>query len=153
MIDVNIKLVPGGIEPKYMSAGAAGLDCHAREGGKLYRPSVSVIGPFGAASIHRVKVPLGFAISLPDGYEAQIRPRSGLGLKHGIHCAHGTVDADYRGELSALLYNLGTEDFTWEAGERICQLVIAPVARVQLRRVDELEATVRGDNGFGSSGR
>ena len=161
MIDVMIKLLPGGKMPAYMSAGAAGLDCYAREGGKIapvhsYKELCAVDGNFWSKPmtvIQRIKVPLGFALSLPDGYEAQIRPRSGLGAKNGIHVAMGTIDSDYTGEVSALLYNLGTEDFEWQAGDRICQLVIAPVARTVLHQVDELTVTARGESGFGSTGR
>lgn len=155
MIDVMIKLFPGGRMPQYMSAGAAGLDCYAREKGRLPRPEASTVGPFGNAYIHRAKIPLGFALSLPDGYAAFIDPRSGLGSKEGIVAGIGArvVDSDYRGEVSALLFNIGNSAFEWQAGDRICQLVIMPVTRAVLHQVDELEVTGRGAGGFGSTGR
>ena len=99
-------------------------------------------------------LPTGFAMALPEGYEAQIRPRSGLALKHGIVLpnAPGTIDADYRGEIKVILANLGNEDFTVERGMRIAQMVVAPVCRLVWRETDELPETVRGDGGFGSTG-
>jgi len=105
--------------------------------------------------VFRAKVPLGFALSLPDGYVAYVDPRSGLGTNHGIVGGIGArvVDADYRGEVSALIFNLGDKDFEWQAGDRICQLVISPVARAVLHQVDELTVTARGEGGFGSTGR
>lgn len=146
---VRIKLLPGGRAPAYATPGSAGLDCYATEGGIL---DGSVAG-HGRTGIQRIRVPLGFAIQIPEGYEGQIRPRSGLGLRNGLHVAGGTIDSDYTGEVSALLYNLGCEPFTWAAGDRVCQLVIAPVLRAQLLVVDELAASDRGGNGWGSSGR
>jgi dUTP pyrophosphatase len=147
---MRIKLLPGGRMPTYATNGAAGMDCYASEGGMLRRSTTNFSGD--GCEIHRVRVPLGFAIEIPDGYEGQLRPRSGLGLKHGLHVATGTIDHGYTGEVSALLYNLGSEPFTWKAGDRIAQLVIAPVARVQLVAVDELAASERGASGWGSSG-
>lgn len=152
MIDVMIKVLPGGLAPRYMSEGAAGMDCYAREGGTM-RGIAEYYAGETTVSVERVRVALGFALSLPEGYEAHVRPRSGMGYNNGIHCAFGTVDADYRGEVSALLFNLGTKDFTWQPGDRICQLVIAPVARPVLHQVDELTVTGRGAGGFGSTGR
>lgn len=149
MIPMRIKLLPGGKLPKYATDGSAGMDCYATEGGRL---DGSVAG-HGRTGIQRIRVPLGFAIQIPEGYEGQIRPRSGLGLKHGLHVAGGTIDADYTGEVSALLFNLGSEPFTWAAGDRVCQLVIAPVLRAELVAVEELAASDRGGNGWGSSGR
>lgn len=145
---VRIKLLPGGRAPAYATPGSAGLDCYATEGGIL---DGSVAG-HGRTGIQRIRVPLGFAIQIPEGYEGQIRPRSGLGLKYGIHVALGTIDADFRGEVAAVLYNLGSEPFTWAAGDRIAQLVLAPVLRVELVAVEELAASDRGGNGWGSSG-
>lgn len=150
MTPMRIKLLPGGRLPTYSTPGSAGLDCYATEGGMLTPPRDSFSSM--AVRIARIRVPLGFAIQVPEGYEGQIRPRSGLGLKHGLHVATGTVDFGYSGEVSALLYNLGSEPFTWEPGDRICQLVVAPVARVELVAVEELAASDRGGNGWGSSG-
>ena len=97
----------------------------------------------------------GFAIAIPAGYEVQVRPRSGLALKHGITCLNtpGTIDADYRGEVKIILANLGDEPFEIVRGERIAQLVPAPVLRADFDVVEELDATVRGVGGFGSTGR
>jgi dUTP pyrophosphatase len=103
----------------------------------------------------RLLVPTGFAIELPDGYEAQIRPRSGLALRHGLGVANspGTVDSDYRGEIKVILINFGQEAYTLIRGERIAQLVVAPVTRVDLVEVTELGETQRGAGGFGHTGR
>ena len=100
-------------------------------------------------------MPTGFAIELPDGYEAQIRPRSGLALRHGLGVANspGTVDSDYRGEIKVILINFGQEAYTLIRGERIAQLVVAPVTRVDLVEVTELGETQRGAGGFGHTGR
>ena len=99
-------------------------------------------------------MPTGFAIALPSGFEAQIRPRSGLAAKYGISMvnAPGTIDADYRGEIHIILINLGQEPFNVQRGDRIAQLVVAPVARVVVEEVDALDETVRGDGGFGHTG-
>jgi dUTP pyrophosphatase len=100
-------------------------------------------------------VPCGFAMAIPHGFEAQVRPRSGLATKHGISMpnAPGTVDSDYRGEMMVPLINLGRAAFTVEHGMRVAQMVVAPVARATVREVDELDATARGQGGFGSTGR
>jgi dUTP pyrophosphatase len=102
----------------------------------------------------RALVPTGFAISLPEGYEAQIRPRSGLALKNGVTCLNspGTIDADYRGPVNVILANLGTEPFTVQRGDRIAQLVVAPVSRACFAAVEELGETQRAASGFGSTG-
>lgn len=102
----------------------------------------------------RALVPTGFAMALPAGYEAQIRPRSGLAYKHGITCLNtpGTIDADYRGEVKVLLINHGTEIFTITRGERIAQMVIAPITQPAFEAVETLDETVRGEGGFGSTG-
>ena len=99
-------------------------------------------------------VPCGFAVAVPKGYEIQVRPRSGLAVKHGITLinAPGTIDADYRGEVKVALINLGQASFTVRRGDRIAQLVLAPVARATLRAVDSLDQTLRGDGGFGHTG-
>lgn len=130
--------------PSYATAGAAGLDLPA-----------AVDEPVELEPGARALIPTGFAIQLPDGFEAQVRPRSGLAARHGISIvnAPGTVDADYRGEIMVCLINLGEQRFTVSRGERIAQLVVAPVSRVALREQDELDDSARGDAGFGSTGR
>ena len=132
--------------PAYQSAHAAGLDLLAAvpEGSPL------VLLP-GA----RALVPTGLSIALPPGYEAQVRPRSGLAAKHGVTVLNtpGTIDADYRGEIGVLLINHGEAAFAIRRGERIAQIVIAAVARAELVAVGSLSATKRGDGGFGSTGR
>jgi dUTP pyrophosphatase len=129
--------------PAYATAGAAGLDLSAAVDRDV------VLAP-GA----RALIPTGYAIALPEGYEAQVRPRSGLAARHGISIvnAPGTVDADYRGEIMVCLVNLGDAPFTVSRGERIAQMVVAPVSRVRLRETDRLDDTARGDGGFGSTG-
>ena len=129
--------------PSYQSALAAGLDLLA-----------AVDTPLTIASGGRALVPTGIAIALPEGSEAQVRPRSGLAVKHGLTVlnAPGTIDADYRGELQVLLVNLGSEPVTVTRGMRIAQLVVAAVARAQLREVASLDETPRGSGGFGSTG-
>ncbi len=132
--------------PAYESAGAAGMDLRAAlgEGGAL-----------DLAPGKRALVPTGIAIALPEGYEAQVRPRSGLAAKHGITCLNspGTIDADYRGEIKVILINHGNEPHTITHGERIAQLVVAPVVQAEWRETQSLDETARGGGGFGSSGR
>ncbi len=129
--------------PKFETALAAGADLRAALDADM------VLAP-GA----RALVPTGFAMALPAGYEAQIRPRSGLAYKHGITCLNtpGTIDADYRGEVKVLLINHGTEPFTITRGERIAQMVIAPITQPDFIRVETLDNTARGTGGFGSTG-
>ena len=131
--------------PSYQSALAAGLDLLA---------AVPADAPLTIAPGARALVPTGIAIALPPGTEAQVRPRSGLAVKHGLTVlnAPGTVDADYRGEVQVLLVNLGTESVSITRGMRIAQLVIAAVTRAQLREVVSLDETARGTGGFGSTG-
>jgi dUTP pyrophosphatase len=128
--------------PAYATAGAAGLDLRAA--------AAHTLKPGG-----RALVATGMAIALPPGFEAQVRPRSGLAVKHGVTVlnAPGTIDADYRGEIKVPLINLGTEDFTVARGDRIAQMVVAPVTTASLVEVDRLQQTERGPQGFGSSGR
>ena len=137
------KIHPEAIEPQYQTAGAAGLDLHARIPHEIYlQPGV------------RFSCPTGIGIEVPSGFEAQVRARSGLSIKHGISLANGvgTVDADFRGEICALLINHGDQAFRIEPGMRIAQLVISPVVRVDMMREDALSDTARGEGGFGSTG-
>jgi dUTP pyrophosphatase len=145
MIHIEITRLPHGEGlplPSYASAGAAGLDVVAAENLTL---------PPGA----RHAVATGFAIAIPPGYEVQVRPRSGLALNHGITCLNtpGTIDCDYRGEVKVILANLGAGPFEVKRGERIAQLVPAPVLRAEFAEVDSLDETHRGAGGFGSTGR
>jgi dUTP pyrophosphatase len=130
--------------PTYMSAGAAGADVVAAVVDDL------VLAPGG-----RALVPAGFALEVPEGYEVQVRPRSGLALKHGVTVlnAPGTIDSDYRGPVGVLLVNLGAEPFVVRRGERIAQLVVAPVVRAAFDEACALATSARGDGGFGSTGR
>lgn len=130
--------------PEYQTIHAAGMDLRAGI-------SESIVLKPG----ERRLIPTGLKIALPDGYEAQIRPRSGLALKHGITCLNspGTIDADYRGEIGVILINLGQEPFEIKPGERIAQMVVAPYSRVDWHEVSELPATDRGEGGFGSTGK
>jgi len=131
--------------PAYQSAGAAGLDLVA---------AVAADAPLTVAPGARVQVPTGLQIALPAGTEGQVRPRSGLAAKHGLTVlnAPGTIDADYRGEVGVLLVNLGTEPVTIARGDRIAQLVVAPVLQVAIEEADTLPETARGEGGFGSTG-
>lgn len=130
--------------PCYMTAHAAGMDlCADIEDDLVINPG------------ERKLVPTGLAFALPDGFEAQVRPRSGLALKHGIALVNspGTIDPDYRGEIGVILINHGDEPFVVRRGERIAQIVFAPFVRAGLVEVDELDTTVRGEGGFGHTGR
>ena len=130
--------------PAYASSGAAGMDLVA-----------ALEVPLTLGPGERAAVPTGIALALPEGYEAQVRPRSGLALKHGITVLNspGTIDADYRGEIRVILANLGTEAVTLERGERVAQLVLAPVSRIGWAPVAALPESARGSRGFGSTGR
>ncbi len=114
----------------------------------------AVYEPIVLKPMKRVLVPTGIAIELPPGYEAQVRPRSGLAIRHGITLLNspGTIDADYRGEIKVIVANLGEEDFVINRGDRIAQLVVCPVVRVEWEPSEELSQTQRGDGGFGSTG-
>jgi dUTP pyrophosphatase len=145
VIDIELKRLPHGEGlplPSYASLGAAGLDIVAAEDLTLAPGS-------------RHAVATGFAIAIPDGYEVQVRPRSGLALKHGITCLNtpGTIDSDYRGEVKVILANLGSEPFEVVRGERIAQLVPAAVLKARFAEVEELGDTERGIGGFGSTGQ
>jgi dUTP pyrophosphatase len=132
--------------PAYETAQAAGMDLRA---------AVPDDEPLTLRPGSRFPVPTGLAFALPPGFEGQVRPRSGLAFKHGVTCLNtpGTVDADYRGEVKVILINLGEEDFVIRRGERIAQLVIAPVVQAAWAEVESLEDTARGAGGFGSTGR
>jgi dUTP pyrophosphatase len=145
MIEIGLKRLPhseGLPLPSYASEGAAGLDVVAAESLTL-------------APGARHAVATGLAITIPVGYEVQVRPRSGLALKHGITCLNtpGTIDSDYRGEVKVILANLSSEPFAIVRGERIAQLVPAPVLKAKFKEVDILDDTARGAGGFGSTGR
>lgn len=129
--------------PAYATAGAAGMDLHA-----------AVEAPLTLAPGARALVPTGIRIALPPGFEAQVRPRSGLALRHGVGMVNspGTIDSDFRGQIGVLLINWGDEPFTLRRGDRIAQLVVAPVAGVVWQRVEELPLSSRGEGGFGHSG-
>lgn len=143
-VPVMVKILPHGkgLElPAYATEGAAGMDVISAEDVTL-------------APGARHAVATGLAIAIPFGFEIQVRPRSGLALKHGISVpnAPGTIDSDYRGELKVILINFGTEPFEILRGDRVAQLVLAPVTRAAWLKVDELDNTVRGEGGFGSTG-
>jgi len=145
MIDIQLQWLPNGKglpAPSYASDGAAGLDVVAAEDVTL-------------APGQRHAVATGFAIAIPEGYEVQVRPRSGLALKHGITCLNtpGTIDHDYRGEVKVILANLGSDPFEVRRGERIAQLVPGPVLKAMFREVETLAETHRGAGGFGSTGQ
>jgi dUTP pyrophosphatase len=147
-VTLRVKRLPHGEGlplPSYQSKEAAGLDVVA---GVPEGAAIAI--PPGA----RALIPTGFALELPRGYEAQVRPRSGLALKHGVTLLNspGTIDSDYRGELMVILINHGDEPFLVRRGERIAQLVIAPVSHAEIVAAEELAATVRGPGGFGSTG-
>src|SRR3954471_23853486 len=139
-IEIRLRRLENGLGlplPSYASAGAAGLDVVAAEDVTL-------------APGARHAVATGFAVAIPDGYEVQVRPRSGLAFKHGITClnAPGTIDADYRGEVKVILANLGVEPFEIVRGERIAQLIPAAVQRASFAEVEDLDETARGEGGF-----
>jgi dUTP diphosphatase len=143
MIDIRVKRLPHGEDlplPAYGSDHAVGLDVVAAE-------SLSL------APGARHAVATGIALAIPHGYEVQVRSRSGTAVRNGITCLTGTIDSDYRGELKVVLVNLGEEPFAIVRGERIAQLVPAPVLRAAFAEVDELDETARGAGGFGSTGR
>jgi len=145
VIDIQLQWLPHGqglAAPSYATDGAAGLDVVAAEDVTL-------------APGERHAVATGFSIAIPEGYEVQVRPRSGLALKHGITCLNtpGTIDHDYRGEVKVILANLGSKPFQVRRGERIAQLVPAVVIKAAFRAVEMLSETSRGAGGFGSTGR
>lgn len=137
------RLHPNAILPQYMSSGAAGCDVTA-----------CLEAPIELAPLGRAAVPTGLALEIPEGYEVQVRPRSGLAIKKGLTIvnAPGTIDSDYRGELKVLLVNLSTETVRVENGERIAQLIMQKVEQAEWAWTDQLSATERGAGGFGSTG-
>ena len=132
--------------PAYETEGSAGLDLRA---------AIAEDAPLTLKPLARALVPTGLKMSVPLGYEVQVRPRSGLALKFGITCLNspGTIDSDYRGEVGVILINLGSEDFVIKRGDRIAQMVVAQHARIVWEVTGSLEATARGEGGFGSTGR
>ncbi len=146
IVSVDIQRLPHGNDlplPAYATADSAGVDLMA-----------AVSEPLRIAPMGRALVPTGIAIALPAGYEAQVRPRSGLAARNGVTVLNtpGTIDADYRGEIQVILINLGAEPFLVSHGLRIAQMVVAPVSRVDWREAQELDDTARGAGGFGSTG-
>ncbi|PIE99100.1 MAG: dUTP diphosphatase [Treponema sp.] len=142
-VSVFTVLKEGAVLPEYKTSGAAGADLSAL----LLEPVV--LKPFT-----RALIPTGLSVEIPEGFELQVRPRSGLAYKYGVTVLNtpGTVDSDYRGELCVLLVNLGSEDFTVNNGDRIAQAVLASVVQAAFKEVDELSATERGRGGYGSTG-
>ena len=150
MTDITVSVRPlphfEGLElPAYETLGAAGMDVRA---------AVPESEPMVLQPGERAMVPTGLSMAIPEGYEIQMRPRSGLAAKHGLTCLNtpGTIDSDYRGELKVILINHGAEAFTIRRGERIGQMVLAPVTRIVWEEVDSLPETARGTGGFGSTG-
>lgn len=143
MTTISCTVASGAILPSYQTVGAAGADLCA------YLPEPVVLAPG-----QRAMVPTGLSFAIPSGYEIQVRPRSGLAAKNGITVLNspGTIDSDYRGEVKVILINLGTENFTISHGDRIAQMVVAPVVQAQFQVVESLSATERGQGGFGSTG-
>ncbi|MCL2211581.1 MAG: dUTP diphosphatase [Treponema sp.] len=144
MVDIKfVKTHPRITLPRYESEGAAGMDLRA------FLDTDICIAP-----LERIKIPTGLKLEIPQGYEAQVRPRSGLAVKTGLTVLNspGTIDSDYRGDLEIILINLGSENVIIKDGERIAQLVVAPVIRADIQEVKELSPSKRGSAGFGSSG-
>ena len=147
-VDVRVKRLPHGKDlplPTYQTQSSAGLDLQA-----AIAPQTKLVIEPGSREL----VPTGLAIELPEGFEAQIRPRSGLALKKGITLVNtpGTIDADYRGEIGVILINHGSEPFEIERGDRIAQMIVAPIVQARLIEVDDLSSSDRGAGGFGSTG-
>lgn len=140
-IKVKIKRIENGKIPEYKTEGSSGADCYAR----IDKPVVIKARKFAT-------IPLGFAVEIPEGYEMQIRPRSGLARKNGIETVLGTIDSDYRGEVGAIVFNDSDFDFVVKNEDRIAQAVIAPVIKANWIETEELSETKRGEGGFGSTG-
>lgn len=143
-MNIKIKRIENGLIPEYKSAGASGADCFAR-----VNETITI------RSGERKLIPLGFAVEIPEGYEMQIRPRSGLANKNGITILNtpGTIDSDYRGEVHANVLNTSDRHFEINPGDRIAQAVICPVIKAEWDEVKELSETERGENGHGSTGK
>lgn len=145
-LDVRVRLLRGGEEllPAYQTEGSAGMDLLAAVNGEV------IIPPMG-----RALIPTGVALSLPPGVEGQVRPRSGLAIRHGVTCLNspGTIDSDYRGEICVILANFGGEPFPVRRGDRVAQIVFSRTLRARLTVVEELDGTKRGPGGFGHTGR
>ncbi len=143
-VTVRFLAEPGASAPEYKSPGSAGADLRA------FIPAALRLGPG-----ERAAVPTGLRVELPPGYEAQVRPRSGLALEKGVTCLNspGTIDSDYRGEVKVILANLGSSEVEIAPGDRIAQLVVAPVSRADFAPAEDLAPTERGGGGFGSTGR
>jgi dUTP pyrophosphatase len=143
---VRVRLLRGGgdLLPAYQTSGSAGMDLSADVDGEI------VVPPMG-----RALIPTGIALSMPPGVEGQVRPRSGLAIRHGVTClnAPGTIDSDYRGEVCVILANFGAEPFPVRRGDRVAQIVFSRTVRARLEVVEELEGTRRGEGGFGHTGR
>lgn len=142
-VKVPVLLEHGAKIPQYATRGSAGADLHAFIG-----------SPILLKPMERVAIPTGLKIDLPEGYEAQVRPRSGLALKKGLTCLNspGTIDSDYRGEIKVILINLGSEEVQIEPGDRIAQIIIAPVSRAVFEPQSIITNSARGEGGFGSTG-
>ena len=143
-VSINVKALEGAAIPEYKTAGAAGADVCAL-----------VESPVELNPGDRALIGTGLFFAIPDGYEIQVRPRSGLAAKNGVTVLNtpGTIDSDYRGELKVILINLGKEKFTVNSGDRIAQIIVAPVTRGRFAVVEELDQTERGSGGFGSTGK
>lgn len=143
---IKIKIVNNGSQPlpEYATIGSAGMDLRA-----------NITEPITLGSLERTLIPTGLHIELPVGYEAQIRPRSGLAIKHGITCLNtpGTIDSDYRGDIGVELVNLSKEPYTVFPGERVAQMIINKYEQVEFELVDKLSETERGEGGFGHTGK
>ncbi len=146
METVKVKIInrSGNQLPEYATPASAGMDVRA-----------AIDSPVVIGSLERALIPTGLYVQLPEGYEIQMRPRSGLALKHGITLANtpGTIDADYRGEIGVILINLSSEPFTVNPGERICQMVVSSYTRAEWQPTDTLDETERGAGGFGHTGK
>ena len=142
-MEVNVKLAKGAVMPEYKTSGAAGADVHAL-----------VDSPIELKPGDKTMIGTGLFFAIPNGYEIQVRPRSGLAAKNGVTVLNtpGTIDSDYRGELKVILVNLGKEPFIVNNGDRIAQIVAAPVTQASFKVVDSLDETERGSGGFGSTG-
>ena len=143
-IQVKVVRVKGVELPKYETEGSAGMDVRA-----------NIKEPITLKSLERILVPTGLKVAIPEGYEIQVRPRSGLAIKHGITMLNtpGTVDSDYRGELKVIVVNLSNETYTIEPNERIGQFVLNKIEQIEFVEVEELDSTERGEGGFGHTGK